>query len=107
MMICPANVPVIVELCPAALRATANNIGAHLVPSGCKTYVHLVSQAPHSDFIKCGCSQNKNRGIHKKARFKAIVESMKLYFKACLIPSIYRIFCLPRRSVGINCVASL
>jgi hypothetical protein len=33
-------------------------------------------------------AKNKNRGIQKKARFKAIVESMKLYFKACLIPSL-------------------
>jgi hypothetical protein len=51
-MIFPAKVPVIVELCPAAIKATANNIGAHLVPSnGCKTYVHLVSQLPHASTL--------------------------------------------------------
>jgi hypothetical protein len=49
MIIWPANVPVIVELCPAAINATANKIGAHLVPNnGAKTYAHPEFQLLHT-----------------------------------------------------------
>jgi hypothetical protein len=48
MIIWPANVPVIVELCPA-INATANKIGAHLVPNnGAKTYAHPEFQQLHT-----------------------------------------------------------
>ena len=33
IIICPAKVPVMVELCPAAIKAMANNMGAHCEPS--------------------------------------------------------------------------
>jgi hypothetical protein len=57
MIIWPANVPVIVELCPAAIMLP-QKIGAHLVPNGAKTYAHPEFQLHTFNFIKCGCSQN-------------------------------------------------
>jgi hypothetical protein len=46
-MIIYSHVPVIVELCP--INATANKIGAHLVPNnGAKTYAHPEFQQLHT-----------------------------------------------------------
>ena len=83
-------VPVMVELCPAAINATANRMGAHLLPSrGCnKRCASCISAT-------CVFPVEKNTvaaririaAFTKKAALRAMVLSIKLYRMAFRMPS--------------------
>ena len=87
--ICPASVPVKVELCPAAIKATANNMGAILLPSkGCNNLcASCICATPVLPDVKNTLAARiKIAAFTKKAAFNAMVLSMILYLMACRIP---------------------
>ena len=79
----------IVELCPDAINAMAKRMGANLVPrkegsSSCATLISATSVLP---VLKKAVAANTSiAALTKKARFKAIVLSIKFSFNAFFMP---------------------
>jgi hypothetical protein len=69
---------------PAAINATANKIGAHLVPNnGAKTYAHPEFQLHTFQLYKMWLQPKL--AAFTKSQIQRNRQSIKLYFKACLI----------------------
>ena len=87
MTICPARVPVMVELCPAAISAIANKVGASLLPkkSLSSSYAVLISATSVLPRKKNTEAARTSIAAFTK-RFKAMVLSMRFNFNARLIP---------------------
>ena len=88
--ICPASVPVIVELCPAAMRATAKRMGASFDPSiGCSnSWACFISPTSVLPVLKNTVAANTRiAAFTKKARFNAMALSIKFNFNAFFMPA--------------------
>src|SRR5882757_2253153 len=85
----PASVPVMVELCPAATKATPNKIEAHSVPAnGARNlYESWISETSYIPALKKVEAAKINIAeFTKKAALSAMAESMRLYLMADQIP---------------------
>ena len=86
--ICPASVPVMVELCPAAIKAMANKAGANFVPNNgannlCASFNSATPVLP--DLKNTEAANTNMAALTKKAALSAMVLSIKLNFSACLM----------------------
>ena len=86
----PASVPVIVELWPAQMRATAKTNGATPLPTrGARSlwasWIDATSVWP--DRKKTAAAITRMAALMKKAMFRATTESMVLYLRDWWIPS--------------------
>ena len=87
-MICPASVPVIVELCPAAINATAKRMGARFPrkPGNkrCASFISATCEFPVLKNIVA--ARMRIAALTRNAILSATVVSIILNFNACLMP---------------------
>ena len=83
-MICPASVPVMVLLWPAAINATAKSMGARFPRkagnSRCASFISATSELPV--LKNTVAAKIKIAAFTKKARFNAMVVSIRLNFNS-------------------------
>ena len=84
--ICPASVPVTVELCPAAINAMANKVGAMVDPASA-IIIHvlaLISATSVLPVLKNTVAASMSiAAFIRKAMFNAMALSIKFHFNAC------------------------